>query len=86
MPRILGCVALLVCSCVCSKSDADRAREEREAIKQRMAKSLVLWPYPLAKMAFRARQSPGRPAAIDRLVEILDELKALPDQPRRSKR
>jgi hypothetical protein len=73
---------LLHTACGCSKSDAQRAGEEREAIKQRMSKSLVLWPYPLLKLAVRSSSSPTRPEAIGRLAQMLAELKTLPEEPK----
>lgn len=70
---------LLLTSCACRKTDAQRAREEREAMEQKLRSSLTLFPYRLVKLSLRSRGSPDRPAALDAVSRVLDQSRALPE-------
>lgn len=74
-------LAFVVPACSCRKTDAERAKEEREKIDRKLRESLTLFPYRLVKLSLRSAKSPKRPAAVDSVMKLLDETKALPERP-----
>lgn len=64
--------ALLLSACRGCKSDAERAEEEREAIRRRLKRSLTLTPYRAAKLALRASGHPNEPEALKALAALLE--------------
>ena len=72
---------LVVPACSCRKTDAERAKEEREKIEQQLRQSLVLFPYRLLKLSVRSSTSPKRPAAVDAVMALVRETEALPSRP-----
>jgi len=69
---------LVLTDCSCRKTDAQRAREEREAMDKKLRSSLTLFPYRLVKLSMRSRNSPNRPKALDAVSQVLDQSRALP--------
>ncbi len=79
-PLCLLLMLAVLSDCACRKTDAQRAREEREAIEKKLRNSLTLFPYRLVKLSLRSRNSPNRPKAVDTVAKVLDQTRALPQE------
>jgi hypothetical protein len=73
-------VLLISASCAC-RTDAQRAKAERAAVEKELRESLALFPYRFIKLSLRSAKSPGRPAAIDGVLKLIEETQALPARP-----
>lgn len=74
-------IPLLLTSCFCRKTDAQKAQAERDQMEERIKTSLTLLPYRLVKIGVRAKDDPRRPPAVDALQLMLAETQALPAKP-----
>ncbi|MDP1829797.1 MAG: hypothetical protein Q8L48_41405 [Archangium sp.] len=74
-------IPLLLTSCACRKTDAQKAQAERDQLEERIKTSLTLLPYRLVKIGVRAKDDPRRPPAVDALQLMLAETQALPPKP-----
>jgi tetratricopeptide (TPR) repeat protein len=73
-------LVLLALAGGCSKSDAERAAEERAEIEERIRDSYSLVPYRALKLTIRAQGQPNAPEEVAALWTALAETRTLPEK------